>query len=356
MQQASCARAVTEKLLLPTSTAPNDCEAAPVRAQASRLVTRWLTLLMAAVGVITFALLLWNLGDAAVWRRLWSLSSLGPLLILLELGRLGCELLGTRALLTAADARVPTLRLVRGQLLAQTLDVVMPAGRTAAEAAKATVYAQHLGLPQAAAIATALQLAVLVANSCWAIAGYVASLNAPLSNALRVALLGFAAATSALVLGVCVFAASPLARKLLGRVRFVDASLQRFAALLKTAPRQLLIAVFAQLLGRSLQATQLVMLSVALGATPSIANAAIMQAVYLVGAASGELVPAQLGTTDAAFVLAAPALGLTQVSAFSASLMLHAVQLATGAIACVAAVALWWIEARRPITVAPVAR
>jgi hypothetical protein len=243
--------------------------------------------------------------------------------------------------------------------LAQTLDVVMPAGRTAAEAAKATVYAQHLGLPQAAAIATALQLAVLVANSCWAVAGYVASLSAPLSEALRVALLGFAAAVSGLVLGVCAFAASPAARKLLARVHFVEASLQRFATLLKTAPRQLLIAVFAQLLGRSLQATQLVLLSVALGATPTFAHAAIMQAVYLVGAASGELVPAQLGTTDAAFVLAAPALGLTQASAFSASLMLHAVQLVTGGMALVAAAALWWIEARRPqaeISVLPVAR
>ncbi|HET8932042.1 MAG TPA: lysylphosphatidylglycerol synthase domain-containing protein [Polyangiales bacterium] len=344
---------------MPTSTAPNDSQAAPARAKLSRFVTRWLTLLTAAVGVVTFALLLWNLGDAAVWRTLWSLSSLGPLLILLELGRLGCELLGTSALLTAADARVPTLRLVRGQLLAKTLDVVMPAGRTAGEAAKATVYAQHLGLPQAAAIATALQLAVLVANSCWAIAGYVASLHAPLSNALRVALLGFAAATSALVLGVCAFAASPRARKLLARVRFVDASLQRFAGLLKSAPRQLLIAVLAQLLGRSLQALQLALLTVALGATPTIAHAAIMQAVYLVGAASGELVPAQLGTTDAAFVLAAPALGLTQASALSASVMLHAAQLVTGAIACVAAVALWWIEARRPradVSVLPAAR
>lgn len=314
---------------------------------------------MAAFGVITFALLLWNLGDAAVWRRLWSLSSLGPLLILLELGRLGCELLGTRALLTAADARVPPLRLVRGQLIAQALDVVMPAGRTAGEAAKATMYAQHLGLPQAAAIATALQLAVLVANACWAIAGYLASLGAPLPNALRVALLGFAAATSCLVLGVCAFAASPAARKLLARVRFVEASLQRFAILLRTAPRQLLSAVLAQMLGRGLQAAQLALLCVALGASPSIAHAAILQAVYLVGAASGELVPAQLGTTDAAFVLAAPALGLTQSSAFSASLMLHAVQLVTAALACVGATALWWIEARRApanISALPAAR
>jgi hypothetical protein len=323
------------------------------------MVTRWLTLLMAAVGVITFTLLLWNLGDAQVWRGLWALSSLGPLLILLELGRLGCELLGTRALLSAADARVPLLRLLRGQLLAKTLDVVMPAGRTAAEAAKATVYAQHLGLPQAAAIATALQLAVLVANASWAIAGYVASRDAQLPDALRVALPGFAAATSCLVLGVCAFATSPAARQLFARVRFVQATLQRFAALLRDAPRQLATAVLAQLLGRSLQAVQLTLLSVALGAEPSIARCAIMQAVYLVGAASGELVPAQLGTTDAAFVLAAPALGLTQSSALSASLMLHAAQLVTGALTCLAAAALWWVESRRPhaeIAVLPAAR
>jgi hypothetical protein len=340
---------VTEKHLLHTTpTATNESPSAPARAHVSRLVTRILTLLMAAVGVVTFGLLLWNLGDLEVLRGLWSLSSYLPLLVLMELGRLGCELLGTRALLTAANASVPPLSLLRGQLIAQALDVVMPAGRTAAEAAKATVYARYLGLPQAAAIATMLQLAVLVANASWAIAGYIASLSAPLTHALRVALLGFAAAISCLVLGVGAFAASPVARQLFAQVRFVEVSLQRFAELLRSAPRALMNAVFAQLLGRSMQALQLVVLGYALGAEPTFARAAIMQAVYLVGAASGELVPAQLGATDAAFVLAAPAFGLTQSAAFSASLMLHAVQLSTGALACLGAFLLWWLEARKP--------
>jgi hypothetical protein len=307
-----------------------------------------ITLLMAALGVVTFALLLWNLGDLEVLRGLLSLSSFGPLLVLLELGRFGCEILATRALLTAANVSVPLSCLLRGQLIAQAIDVVMPAGRTAAEATKATVYARYLGLPQAAAIATLLQLAVLVANACLASAGYVASLGTPLPRALQLALLGFAAATSCLVLGIAAFAAAPAARKLFARMRFVQVSLERFAALLRSSPRQLLNAVFAQLLGRSMQAMQLVVLGYALGAEPTLARAAIMQAVYLVGAASGELVPAQLGTTDAAFVLAAPALGLTQSAAFSASLMLHAVQLLSGGLACMAAFALWWLEARRP--------
>jgi hypothetical protein len=333
---------VTEKHLLPTTSEPTK------KSQVSRLVTRVLTLLMAALGVVAFILLIWNLGDVEVLRGLWSLSSYLPLLVALALGRLGCEVLGTRALLTAADARVPLLCLLRGQLIAQALDVVMPAGRTAAEAAKATVYARYLGLPQAAAIATLLQLAVLVANACWAIAGYVASLESALPHALQLALLGFAAAITCLVLGIGVFAGSAAARKLFARVRFVEVSLQRFAALLRSSPRALANAVFAQLLGRSLQAAQLVLLGYALGAEPSLPRAAIMQAVYLVGAASGELVPAQLGTTDAAFVLAAPAFGLTQSAAFSASLMLHAVQLVTGALACLGAVLLWWLEARRP--------
>lgn len=339
---------MTEKHLVPTTSAStNESASAPARSQTSRLVTRVLTLLMAAFGVLTFGLLLWNLGDLEVLRSLLSLSSFLPVLLVLELGRLGCEVLGTRALLTAAGARVPTLPLLRGQLIAQALDVVMPAGRAAAEAAKASVYARYLGLPQAAAIATMLQLAVLVANACWAIAGYLASRDAPLPHALRLALLGFAAAMSCLVLGVSAFAASPSARKLFGHLRFVEVSLQRFASLLRSAPRQLMNAVFAQLLARSMQALQLIVLGYALGAEPSLARAAIMEAVYLVGAASGELVPAQLGTTDAAFVLAAPAFGLTQGAAFSASLMLHAVQLLAGAMACLGAFGAWWLESRR---------
>lgn len=331
---------------------PNTAEAIR-KTQVSRLVTRVLTVLMATLGVVTFALLAWNLGNIEVLRGVWSLSGFLPLLMSLELGRLGCELWGTRALLSAADARVPALCLVRGQLLAQALDVVMPAGRTAAEAAKATVYARHLGLPQAAAIATLLQLAVLIANACWAITGYVASLGSPLMRALQLALLGFAALMSCLVIAIGVFASSAAARKLFARVRFLEVSLQRFAALLRSAPRALLTAVLAQCLGRSLQAAQLVVLGYALGAQPDLARAAIMQAVYLAGAASGELVPAQLGATDAAFVLAAPAFGLTPSAAFSASLMLHAVQLLTAALACIAACVLWWLEARRPATKVP---
>ena len=298
------------------------------------------------MGAITFGFLLWNLGDAEVLHSLWSLSSFLPLLMLLELGRLSCELLGTRALLHGANLSVPVLCLVRGQLIAQALDVMMPAGRAAAEGAKAAVYARYLGLPQAAAIATMLQLAVLVANAVWAVAGYAASFGAPLPSALRLALLGFAAALSCLVLGVGAFAASSVARKLFQRAHIVEVSLQRFARLARSAPRALASALGAQLINRGLQATQLVVLGYALGAEPTVARAAIMEAVYMVGAASGELVPAQIGTTDAAFVLAASAFGLTQSAAFSASLMLHAVQLSTGALACLGGCVLWWPMAR----------
>jgi hypothetical protein len=328
------------------------------RAQTSRNVARLLTLAIAGIGGLTFVLLLCNLGTSEVWRGLAALSAFGPALALLELGRTACELLGTRALLKTTDAQLPMLRFVRGQLLAQTLDVVMPAGRTAAEAAKATLYAPHLGLPQAAAIGAALQLACLAANALWALAGYVASADVGLPQPLRVGLLGFTAATGGVVILVCVLASVPRARALLGRVRFLQATLERFALLLRQSPKALGQAVLAQLLGRAVQAVQLALLSYGLGAAPSFASSAILQAVYMVGAACGELIPAQLGATDAAFVLAAPALGLTPSAAFSASLALHAVQLLMGVVTFIASAGLWWLEGRvaqsaaRPVALA----
>lgn len=325
---------------------PYACQTAAERVEVSRRVTRVLTLAMATIGGLAFVLLLWHLGSNEVWIGLAALRAYAPLLCVLELGRLSCELLGTRALLRAADRRVPAPVFVRGQLLGQALDVVMPAGRAAAETAKATLFARYLGLPQAAAIATALQLAVLGANAAWALCGYLYSPNFELTPTLRIGLVFFTAVTSGVVLSVCVFAALPATRRLFARVRFVHASLERFADLLRTAPRALASALLAQFVGRGIQAMQLTVLVYALGVQPSFAHTAVMEAVYMVGAACGELVPAQLGTTDAAFVLAAPALGLTQSAAFSVSLALHAIQVAVGAVSFFGAMLLWWLEAR----------
>jgi hypothetical protein len=133
----------------------------------------------------------------------------------------------------------------------------------------------------------------------------------------------------------------------------VHAALERFADLLVAAPGRLLSAVLMQLVGRTIQGSQLAVIVLALsGVQPILAKAYLTQAVYLVGAAFGEFVPAQLGSTDAVFVLAAPTLGLTVTAAFAATLALHGVQLVVALVCGLGSAWLWWWEARRPTSAA----
>jgi hypothetical protein len=110
-----------------------------------------------------------------------------------------------------------------------------------------------------------------------------------------------------------------------------------------------LIAVMSQVLGRLLQASQLALVAGALGATITPAHVFTLEAVYMVGAALGEFVPAQLGTADAALVVAAPALGLTAVAAFSCILALRAVQLIVAGASALGSLGLWWLERRADV-------
>lgn len=312
-----------------------------------RWAVRWLVGLCALGFAALFVSMLRELGGAELIASLHTLDALWPLLLSLEAARIGCEIVATRAVYGAEGARVPGLRLLRGQLFAQLLDVLMPAGRASAETAKAVLYAREVGAPQAAAAATALQLAVLSANAAWVLAGYGLGGRIGLPDALRIGLLGYVAVTSSLVAAVALFAIAPRVRNLLKRLPLAAASLERIAHLLTAAPSGIGSAVAAQLVSRVLQTLQLGLIMGALGPRPNVIQAYFTEAVYLVGVALGEFMPAQLGSVDAVFVLAAPSLGLTSVTAFTATLALHAVQVLVALASGLASLGLWWLETRR---------
>jgi hypothetical protein len=285
-----------------------------------------------------------------------ALQQLGPWLFslfVLEVGRVTWELVGTRAVLGPG---VSPSRLVRAQLLAQVFDVIMPAGRASAEAAKASVLATEVGAAHAAAAGTALQLASLVANALWALFGFVASVATPLPRALAISLLVYAGAMCLLVSFVVLCTLLPRVRALARRLPFLHDTLERFAVLIEREPPRLLAAVGAHALARGCQALQIAALCAALGGHASLQSLVMGQAVYLVGAAAGDLVPAQLGATDAAFVYAAAAFALPPSAAMALALALHAVQVAVAACSGTGALALWIFgDAREPAArVAPI--
>lgn len=308
---------------------------------------RALILLASLACLCGFALLFFHMDVAAVSATLRSLGRVWPWLFVLEGLRVACEVLTTRSLLGSAGANLPTLRLLRGQLLGQACDVLMPLGRTSAEATKGVLYASYVGAPVAGAVATTMQLAVLAANCSWVIASYWPSSSLGVTATVRAGLLTYLVATLSLVSAVVLFAAAPWARRASQRFAMVHASLERLAQLLLSTPKALLFAVLSQLLGRLVQASQLALIAAALGVHITPSHLYTLEAVYMVGAALGEFVPAQLGTADAALVVAAPALGLTAVGAFSAILALRAVQLVVAGACALSSMGLWWIEERR---------
>jgi hypothetical protein len=307
---------------------------------------RWLTWAVGLLGIVGCGLLLRELGATEVKHQLVALGPWIPALLILEGLRAACELWGTWAVLGPARARLSWLRLLRGQLLAQTLDVVMPAGRATAEAAKAAVFARDIGMPEAVAIGAVMQLATLFGSALWALTGFCASLRMALPHALAVGLLSYGTGMAALVLLVVAFARTPTARNWCTRVPCAYAVLDRFAALVNERPRVLLLAAAAQSVARGCQAAQVAVLLTALSGAHGLRHIVLGESVYLVGAAAGDLVPAQLGTTDGAFVLAAATFGLHAHSALTLTLAMHGVQVLTACAAGILALALWTVTER----------
>jgi hypothetical protein len=293
-----------------------------------------------------FAMLFVELDIAAISTSLASLQRIWFWLFALELARLGCEVLTTRSLLGMAGGRLPMLRLLRGQFLGQACDVILPLGRTSAETAKAVLYASHIGAPIAGAVATTMQLAVLATNCTWVVTSFLPSRDLGVPGAASAGLVTYMAATFSIVLAVVLFAAAPWARRASQRFPLLHASLERLGQLLLATPLALPLAMSSQLLGRLVQATQLALIVATLGAPITPAHVLTLEAVYIVGAALGEFVPAQLGAADAALVVVAPALGLTAVAAFSTTLAMRAVQLIVAGTAALTSLGLWWMEER----------
>jgi hypothetical protein len=252
------------------------------------------------------------------------------------------ELWSMHALLGKHARSVPAARLLRAQLLCSALAILMPAGRAVGESARAATLTGTVPTPVAVATSALGQVLTLVVN------GAVGVLGALVAS--RLGFVGFA--------GIClIYGAALLAA---GSALFIAMRSQRLAALLARwsftarwadpflrAGRALSFgstglgsAFAAHTLVRVLQAAQLALLAAALGHTRAWADAPMLQVIYMLGAAVGDLVPAQIGTVDAAFALAGPLLDMKVAATLALGLALHALQLLAAAMFLLSALAL----------------
>lgn len=86
-------------------------------------------------------------------------------------------------------------------------------------------------------------------------------------------------------------------------------------------------ALAAATLGKAVQLGVLGLLAWAAGAAPRVRDTLLVGGVHLLGAAAGDMVPGQIGATDATFAIAADPLGIDLAHALAIPLMTHAVQL-----------------------------
>lgn len=294
--------------------------------------------LLAVIGVLAILWLVREAGTEALAASMDRLLPWVPLLLLLEGGRIGLELLATRAVLGPHARSVPGRALLRAQLVGNSVVMSTPLGRPAGEAVKALMLAPHVGTGRGFAVGVVGQSLTLVVNGTLALAGWAGASFALSARAddggaeLVTAMAAMGAVTLGLGLGVQLAARSVAVSRAVGRIERARIFIQRFrdaSAELSLVPTRPLLLMFAS---RGLQVAQFALLLYVFGTQLGLQVVLVAQGIYLVGAAAGDLVPAQLGVIDGAFALAAPLLGVSVATGIAIALAVHLAQLAWVAI------------------------
>lgn len=285
----------------------------------------------AAIAVGTLALVWRTVGGDATFAALRRARGALPWVLLLECGIVAVNGLALRALYRAAGRPAPEGALWRAVLIGHLAAVTLPAGRLIAEGWKASRMAPHTGAPVAAASAVGLQAAALYANAVAAVVTVVAVLLRCGWTAPTFAVMAFGVGMIGLATGLAVSGRVELGRRLGGRMAAVREAGPAFDSAFNTVASRLPAAVAWESLGRAMQCLQLLLLRDALGAAVGAVDAIATYGLLLTGAALGDLLPAQLGATDAALALGARALGMVPADGLALTLCLHAAQVLAAA-------------------------
>jgi hypothetical protein len=307
----------------------------------------------AALGVLALVLLVRGVGTATFFHLVLASAPWLPLLLALEAARLGTEVAMTYTVTRGVRERVPTGDLWRIHFICYGVSLVLPAGRETAEATRAAMLSPYIGGANAAAVGYCNQSMAVLGGVLIAIPSIVAAIVLTGLSPIVATLGGFLLAASG------TFAAI----QLVARRREVGGLIGRYFA--KAAPAALAfqdatrsLPVFpigptaAAFAGRVVQVLEYTVLLTALGRRHGVAESLIAQGVNLLGGALGDFIPGQVGATDSAFALAAPALGITMADGVTIAVLIHFVQLVWSLIGLSAP--LWWrLRGRAPAEAAP---
>lgn len=291
----------------------------------------------AACGIAAVALILRGIGLTLVGQALAGAARYVPLVLLLEAAIVVCSLRALRSLYGTAAAAVPPWQLVRAGLIGYAVAGLVPAGRAFGEATRASLLARWVGAARASAAAARLQAVALIANGLISIPAAVAATCAVGWSWLPLAIAINAGVTLALGTALlCLARRSRVGAWLARRFRRAHLFGVELDACLAREPALPARAIAWELAGRTVQVVQQLVLLACVGGALGLRAALCAEGIHLVGAAVGDLVPAQLGATEGNFTLAAGALGLSAASAVSIALLAHVAQLAWVAVGALA--------------------
>ncbi|MEJ7731610.1 MAG: lysylphosphatidylglycerol synthase domain-containing protein [Polyangiaceae bacterium] len=295
--------------------------------------------LLAVGGAAALALLVRHAGVDRLREAVLAAAPVMPVVILLEGLRIGTESWGTRLLYGEAARRVPLGVLLHAHLASYAPNLVLPAGRLAAEALRATWLAPWVGGATAAAAASAKQSISLMGTFLLSLPIIPVAFLQWGRSGMAIAIAVQACTAIGLAMTLQLASRRPELARWAGRFSpRAAAALSAFHTAVHAHPLFPPAPIAVATLGRCLQLSQLALLAWGAGAGLGLRPALLVTGVYLVGTAAGDLVPAQVGVTDGAFVLAADALRIPLAAALSIPLLVHAGQIGWAAVGLVALV------------------
>ncbi len=281
------------------------------------------------IGCAAVGGLLGHIGFKEVGRALQQMALAFPACLLLEAAIILFDSLAARSLFGPDRGRLRAVDLARSGLLSYVAMAFMPSGRVFGEATRAAILAERSTSARAAHAAYQMQSAVLVGNSITALVGLIATVQicgwSGYGLAIGVVLLVNLGLGTAMVLMARGGHLGHRVGQWLKSVAHFGAAFDQVALESPPWPLQAIAWIVA---GRGLQVAQLVLFFGAASGHYSIGGGLVAEGAHLVGAAAGELIPAQVGAAEANFALYAKAFSTDSAGAVAVALSLHLVVLA----------------------------
>ncbi len=292
----------------------------------------WVMRVVRPLGVILgLALAYYFLRSAGIERTLSIVRSAGvwlPVLVLLQIVIVLVDVLALRTLIedtkpASSDERIATGTWFRASAVAYICNVLLPAGRAAGEALRATALAKTVGASRAAGAGARLQACSLLgsATTCFVSAIVIAASFGSGSDAAGRAgrsLAGLLAlnGTICLVGGGAVFVLVRSTR-LRAWLRKVAARVIKEPAGEGPSTRASIKAYLYCVLGRTTQTLQYGVGLLAVGGHFTLTSASTSQGVQLLGSTVGDLMPGQLGAMEGSYSVFSTVLGVSDAQSLS---------------------------------------